>query len=106
MRDHSAAQAAEQRAQREAKRAQRLRRAKLKLAQGQGPFNAGAAGAKTGAARLPASGARPPGSGKSAGSAEAGVVEAAAAPGEEQFLLEAWDSEGEDAPGAKRKPEG
>ena len=109
MRDHSAQQAAEQHAQREAQRAERLKKAKLKLASGQGAFNApvpiAGGGAQSGASRLPASGARPPG-GRGVDELSGGC-ENAVAPGEEQFLLDAWESEGEDqTPGAKRKPEG
>ena len=110
--NHTAQQAAEEHAQRETRRAERLKRAKLKLAAGQGAFNArtttrAGAGAPSGASRLPASCARPPG-GKGADASSAGEGDDELARGEERFLLDAWDSGGEEQPppGAKRKPAG
>ncbi len=99
MRVHTAEQQSEQQAQREAQRAQRLQKAKLKLSKSRGAFGAlhpsGEAPAK-GAKQLARSGAHPPGLQEE----RQGISKE-----EAEFLLDEWESEGEDC-GSKRKANG
>ncbi|BDA42655.1 ATP-dependent DNA helicase DDX11 [Coccomyxa sp. Obi] len=96
MRDHTAQQQHEQQAQREAQRAERLQKAKLKLSKSRGVFGTlqSSSGAPIkGAKGLSKSGARPPGSLED----QDGITKE-----DSEFLLDEWDSEGEDC-GSKRK---
>ena len=96
MQDHAAQQQHEQQAQHEAQRAQRLQKAKLKLSKTRGvvgTLQSSSGALVKGAKGLSKSGARPPGSHED----QEGIAKE-----DSEFLLEEWDSEGEDC-GSKRK---
>jgi len=97
MRDHTAQQQVELRAQRGVQRAERLRKAKAKLRRSNSIFGAAPGAVKD----LSRANARPPGKGPAA-PADVAQSSIDISPADAEFLLDDWDSEGEEH-GSKRK---